>query len=71
VSFSDICQLRDSVDNKLVRGRVAKAAQSRIDIGDIRTLADAISSILDVFHVRKICFSHHTTVLSLLSLKTA
>jgi len=51
LSCSDIGILRDSVNNKLGRGRVAKAAQSRIDISDIKTLVDDISSILDVFHV--------------------
>jgi len=51
-SCSDIGQLRSSVDNKLGRSQLNKAAQSRIDVGDIKTLTAAISSILDVFHVR-------------------
>jgi len=40
------------VDNKLGRSQLNKAAQSRIDVGDIKTPTAAISSILDVFHVR-------------------
>ena len=53
-SRSDIGQLSKSVDNKLGRSSIAKAAQSRIDVGDIKTLAGAIASILDIFHVRSI-----------------
>jgi len=66
---SDIGQLRDSVNNKLGRSRVAKAAQSRIDIGDIKKLVDSISSILDVFHVRSITVRSRVSVLSLDSSK--
>jgi len=46
--------------SKLGRGRVAKAAQSGIDVGDIKTLSDAISSILDVFHVSLISLKRLT-----------
>jgi len=49
--FSDIGQLSKSVENKLGRGQLTKAAQSRIDVGDIKTLAAAIASILDIFYV--------------------
>jgi len=49
--FSDIGQLSNSLANKLGRGAIVKAAQSRIDIGDIKTLAAAIAAILDIFYV--------------------
>ena len=37
---------------KLGRDQLTVAPQSRIDVDDIQTLSGAISSILDVFHVR-------------------
>jgi len=41
------------VDEKLGRSQLTKAAQSRIDVGDIKALAGALSFILDVFQVRR------------------
>ena len=51
-SRSEIGKLRSSIDDKLGRDQLTAATQSRIYVGDIETLSGAISSILDVFHVR-------------------
>jgi len=53
-TFRTIGQLHGSVAVKVDRGGVTKAAQSRTDVGDIKTVSDAISSILEVFDVRSI-----------------
>jgi len=39
--------------DKLGRDRLTEAPQSRIDVGHIKTLSGAISSILDAFYVRE------------------
>jgi len=40
------------MESKLGRDRLTETPQLRIDVGDIETLSGAISSILDIFHVR-------------------
>jgi len=49
---SEIGKLRSSVDEKSGRDRLTEATPSRIDVDDIVTLDAAVSSIIDVFHVR-------------------
>jgi len=49
---SEIGKLRSSVDDKLGRDRQTEAALSRINVDDIATLDEDISSILEPFHVR-------------------
>jgi len=49
---SEIGKLRSSVDEKSGRDRLIEATPSRIDVDDIETLDAAVSSIIDVFHVR-------------------
>ena len=45
--------LREAVERKQARGEIARKAQSAIDLDDIKTLINAISSLLEVFQV---CF---------------
>jgi len=51
-SRREIGKLRGSVDDKLGPNRLTEATQLRIDIGDIDKFSSAISSIIDIFHVR-------------------
>jgi len=41
------------VEKKQARGRFVRGAQSSIDLGDIKALVDAISSLLEIF---KVCY---------------
>ena len=43
--------LWEAVEQKQARGRVARVAQSAIDLNDIKTLNNAISSLLELFQV--------------------
>jgi len=51
-SRREIGQLRSSADDKFGPNQLTEAAQPRIDIGDIEKISSAISSIIDIFHVR-------------------
>jgi len=63
-TFRTIGQLHGSVAVKVDRGGVTKAAQSRTDVGDIKTVSDAISSILEVFDVRSIIINRASPLIS-------
>ena len=43
--------LWEAVEQKQARGRVERVAQSAIDLNDIKTLNNAISSLLELFQV--------------------
>jgi len=45
--------LWEAVERKQSRGGFARGAQSSIDLADIKTLVDAISSLLEVFQLRE------------------
>ena len=47
--------LWEAVEQKHARGGVARVAQSAIDLNDIKTLNNAISSLLELFQVLNFC----------------
>jgi len=59
--------LWEALEQKQARGGLARVAQSSIDLGDIKARVDAITSLLEVFHVcwiRILCVAFKLTCYS-------
>ena len=61
--------LWEAVEQKQARGRVERVAQSAIDLNDIKTLNNAISSLLELFQVLNSSKLFDLILLTIYSLK--